>query len=86
MEKKEETRLTVDIPTKKYKQLKTVSAISGLSIKEIVSKLLENADYECIVSSHIPNEETLETINNIESGKNLSEIKNLKQLFKKLGV
>jgi len=86
MEKKEETRLTVDIPTKKYKQLKTVSAVSGISIKEIIAKLLENADYECILSSHIPNEETLEAINNIESGKNLTEVKDLKQLFKKLGI
>ena len=41
---------------------------------------------ECLYSNHCPNKKTLKSIKNIEKGKNLTEIKNIKDLKKKFGL
>jgi len=43
-------------------------------------------DIECIKSSHVPNKETLKSIENIKKRKSLTEVDDLKDLFKKLGI
>ena len=83
--KTEMSRITVDIPKETHKKLKTHAALLGKSMRSIILDALELSE-ECILSDHYPNKETLKTIANIEKGKNLEEVKNLKNLFKKLGL
>ena len=44
-------------------------------------KTKSTLDINCLNSSHMPNKETLESIKNIEEGKGLTEIDDLRDLF-----
>lgn len=48
-----------------------------------INPLLEAKD-ECFQANHIPNEETKKSLKNIDTGKNLTEIKSLDAFAKKL--
>jgi hypothetical protein len=94
-EKSETVRVTIDFPKELHKKLKTLAAISGKSIRDLVTGHLNNiineacgCSDECVPCpySHIPNEETLESLKNIKQGKNLTKIGNLEALAKKLGL
>ena len=76
------SRMTIDIPQKSHKQLKTLSAVLGKSIREIVTESIE--DYLHRVK--LPNKKTLKAIQDIENGTNLTKTKSVKDLFKKLGI
>lgn len=80
--KNEMSRMTIDIPKESNKQLKAVSAVLGESMREVVLESIE--DY--LQNVKLPNKKTLKAIQNIESGADLTETKNLKDLFKKLGL
>jgi len=83
--KNELSRLTIDIPKVLHKRLKTRAALSGKSMRDMVLDALEASDI-CQYSDHHPNKETLEAIENVEKGKNLTEYESLDDLFKKLGI
>ncbi len=76
------SRMTIDMPEEDHKRLKTLAAILGKSMREIVVEWIHRQLY----SSNTPNAETLEAIKQIEQGKNLVESNNAKDLFKKLGI
>lgn len=80
------TRLTADVPKKYHTKLKSIALVTGKTIREILMDAIDSIDMECIKSEHIPNKETLKSIHNIEQGKNLTEIDDLRDLFKKLGI
>ena len=80
------SRLTADIPKKYHLKLKSISLVTGKTIREILMDAIDSIDMECIKSEHKPHKETLKSIDNIEKGKNLTEIDDLKDLFKKLGI
>lgn len=82
------TRLSLDLPIKSHKELKTLAALTGKSIRDLFLEAIPwiMETNECHLSKHIPNEETLESIKNIEEGKNLTEYKNVDDLFKKFGM
>jgi len=80
--KNEVSRMTIDIPKTSHKQLKTLSAVLGKSIREIVTESIE--DY--IHRVKLPNKKTLKAIKDVENGVGLTKTKNVKDLFKKLGI
>jgi predicted DNA-binding protein len=76
------SRMTIDIPKKFHKQLKTLSALLGKSMREIVTESIENH----LKNAKMPNKETIKAIKDFESGKGLKRAKNAEDLFKKLGI
>jgi fructose-1,6-bisphosphatase/sedoheptulose 1,7-bisphosphatase-like protein len=76
------SRITIDIPVESHKKLKTIAAILGKSMRELVVEAIDSK----IHSEKIPNKETLKTINQIEKRKGLKRAKNAADLFKKLGL
>lgn len=83
--KNETTRLTIDIPKNVHKRLKTVSAVSGKSMKQILIDSF-NAMNICLESEHIPNKVTEKAIKRSKEKKNLVKAEDMKDLFKKLGI
>jgi hypothetical protein len=81
-EKNELTRITIDIPKKSHKRLKTISAILGKSMREVVVESID--EYLC--SEHVPNKTTLKAIKDAESRRGIVSAENAKDLFKKLGI
>lgn len=86
--KNDVTRLSLDLPTKDHKEMKTLAALTGKTIRDLFLEAIPwiKETNECKLSEHIPNEETLESIRNIEAGKNLTEYKSADELFKKFGI
>ncbi|MFA6535087.1 MAG: hypothetical protein WCS92_02445 [Candidatus Babeliales bacterium] len=80
--KNDTSRMTIDIPKASHKQLKTLSAVLGKSIREIVTESIE--DYLHHVK--LPNKKTLKSIQDVENDTNLTKTKSAKDLFKKLGI
>ena len=68
--KNEPSRITIDIPTRNHKRLKTIAAVQGKSMCEIVGELIEQYVSskpfpdckECVESDHVPNKETRRAI------------------------
>ena len=83
--KNELMRVTIDMPKAMHKRLKTCAALQGKSMREIILHALELTDV-CRLSSHVPNKNTRKAIKEVEDKKDLTEVKNVKELFKKLGL
>jgi hypothetical protein len=84
--KNDQSRLTADIPKACHLKLKSIALVTGKSMREVLVEAIEAIDVACLTSDHVPNAETLRSIENIESGKGLTEIDDLRDLFKKLGI
>lgn len=82
MNKKELSRITIDIPVSDHKKLKALAAVLGKSMRDIVIDSISNH----LNTIKKPNKETLEAIANIESGKNIVKAKDIQDLFNKLGI
>ncbi|MBU4269992.1 hypothetical protein KJ644_02120 [Candidatus Dependentiae bacterium] len=80
--KRELSRITIDIPRESHKKLKTLAAIQGKSMREIVLESIEKN----LLNPKIPNKKTLQAIKHVEEKKGLVKAKNAKDLFKKLGI
>lgn len=77
------SRITIDIPKADHKRLKTLAAMMGTTMRELIVQSIE--DRLCCADSQI-NKETVKAIENIEKGKGLTKYKNSQDLFKKLGI
>jgi len=87
MNKKEEIfRITVDIPKNEHKRLKTISALTGKTMRELVIEGIGYIDIACIESDHIPNEETRKAIEQTRQGKNLIKGKEAEAIKKIFGL
>jgi len=86
MNKDNLSRLTIDIPKKHHIKLKSIALITEKSMREIIIDAIESIDITCLSSNHLPNKKTLKSIDNIEKGTNLTEVNDLRDLFKKLGI
>lgn len=81
-EKKEISRITIDIPLKDHRKLKALAALLGKSMRDIVIDSIE----EHLQKIKVPNKKTLEVMANIEAEKDLIKAKNAADIFKKLGI
>ncbi|MDR3645943.1 MAG: hypothetical protein P4L22_00195 [Candidatus Babeliales bacterium] len=87
MEKQKElTRLTLDIPTDEHRKLKSMAALTGKSMRDVLLQALDYIDIECLVSAHIPNNETQKVLEEIENLENLVRDKQAEIITKKLGL
>jgi len=75
------SRLSIEVPTKIHKQLKTMAALNGLTVKDLVLSCLN----EHLFSSNNPNKETLKAFEETDKGKGLITCKDVSDLFEKLG-
>ncbi len=80
--KNELSRITVDIPKVDHKKLKAMAALTSRSMREIIITSIE----EYLNSANCPNKVTLKAIEDAEQGKGLTASKDVKDLFKKLGI
>lgn len=76
------SRLSIEVPAYMHKQLKTMAALNGVSVKELVISCLD----EHLLSSNIPNEETLQAFEETDKGEGLITCKDVGDLFDKLGL
>ena len=83
--KNELSRISIDIPKTQHKRLKRLAADLGISMRQIILDALESID-ECRYSEHVPNETTIQAIEEAKARKNLIEADNAEDLFKKLGL
>lgn len=90
--KNELSRITVDISAQSHKKLKALAALQGKSMRTIINELIDKQllpqakkPKECPYS-HEPNKKTLKSIKDIEEGKDLVRVKDIKEFLKKLGA
>jgi len=80
------SRITIDVPKNYHRKLKSIAALTGKSMKDIVMQAIESIDEECLYSNHSVNKKTLKVLEDIENNKDLIEAKDAQDLFKKLGI
>ena len=73
-------RLTVDISKKDHKMLKTASSLLGVSMRDFVLESVHER-FEKLFSK-----ESEKALRDAESGENLKKYKNLRALFRDLGI
>lgn len=89
MKKEETVRLTLEIPKKYHRRLKSFAATHGKTIKEVVVDSTgyimdqEEQAQKCN-RCHELNEDTIQVIEEARQGKGLIRAKDLQDLFKKL--
>ena len=80
------SRITFDITSVDHKKLKMLAAYYGTSMREILANIVHNGieEYKDCSLDHTPNAVTLKSMENIEAGRNLEEIDNVEEFFKRL--
>ena len=73
-------RITIDLPNKEHKRLKTAATLLGISMKEFVIDSLHET-----FKSRTYNKKTLRAIREAEEG-NLKEFDSLEDMFEDLGI
>ena len=81
--KNELSRLTIDIPREEHRKLKSLAALLGKSMREVILESIKMSR-ECLASEHIPNAETRKSLENIEKRKNLTVVHDIEDLLTKL--
>lgn len=76
------SRITIDLPKESHRKLKTLAALLGKSMREVVVETIE----QHLFSDKIPNKKTLKAIKDAEKRKNLVRTQSAQDLFKKLGI
>lgn len=74
-------RITIDLPVRLHKKLKTSAALLGISMKEFIMDSVDET-----FKSRLYNKETLKAIHEAEEGVNVHEFESLEDMFKDLGI
>ncbi len=82
----EMSSMYISLPKAKHKKIKMLAIARGQTLRELVIDALDNLDRAPCGFSHIPNEETLQSIKNIEEGKNLHKVDSIEELFERAGI
>lgn len=87
METKNTFRFTIDLPKEEHKRLKTMSALSGKSMRDIIVEAL-NTFYKGqeYLHSNNPNAETRQILDEIKRDEGLIKCNSLGDLFNKLDI
>ncbi|MBF5059138.1 hypothetical protein [Candidatus Neptunochlamydia vexilliferae] len=78
--RQETTRLTVDLPNRAHKRVKTVSALLGITISDFVRESIEEK------LNKKPNALTKKVLHDTDEKRHLKKFKNTKELFEDLGI
>lgn len=76
------SRISIEVPIKIHKQLKTMAALNGLTVKDLVLSCLN----EHLLSNNVPNEETIKAFKETDKGNGLITCEDAIDLFEKLGI
>jgi hypothetical protein len=80
-------RLTIDCSSEQKKKIKMMAAAQEMSITEFMLKLFEEKYSWCPLGlSHVPNAETIESIESSERGEDVKSFDSMDDLFKDLGI
>jgi hypothetical protein len=82
-----EARLTIDCTAEQKKRIKLIAAAQDMTITDFVLKAVEEKIAWCPIGrSHIPNDETVASIEASERGEGVKSFQSLDELFKDLGI
>ena len=82
-----EARLTIDCSTEQKKKIKLLAALEEKSITDFMLQLVEEKYTWCPIKlSHIPNAETIASIEASERGEGVMTFESMDALFKDLGI
>lgn len=82
-----EARLTIDCSAEQKKKIKMLAASKEMSITDFMLELVEEKYTWCPLGlSHIPNAETIASIEASERGEGVKSFNSMDELFKDLGV
>lgn len=76
----QKARLSIDIPLAEHKKLKTLAALQGTSVKELVLNCIHETLYK------EPNELTKKVLKESDEGKNLNTYNSVEEMFDSLGL
>jgi hypothetical protein len=82
-----EARLTIDCTAEQKKKIKILAASKDMTITDFMLGLVEDKYSWCPLGfSHIPNEETVASIETSERGEGVKRFQSMDALFKDLGI
>ncbi len=82
-----ETRLTIDCSAEQKKKIKMLAASREMSITDFMLELVEEKYTWCPLGlRHIPNIETISSIEASERGEGVKSFNSMDELFKDLGI
>jgi hypothetical protein len=80
-------RLTIDCSSEQKRKIKILAASQDLSITNFLLGLVEEKYTWCPLElSHVPNEETISSIEESEKGKDVKSFDSIEDLYKDLGI
>lgn len=82
-----EARLTIDCSSEQKKKIKMLAASKEMSITDFILGLVEEKYTWCPLGlSHMPNAETISSIEASEKGEGVKSFNSMNDLFKDLGI
>ncbi|OJU81809.1 MAG: hypothetical protein BGO10_07955 [Chlamydia sp. 32-24] len=82
-----EARLTIDCSADQKKKIKMLAAEKEMTITDFMLQLVEEKYSWCPIGlSHIPNEESVKSIEASERGEGLKNFNSMNELYKDLGI
>lgn len=82
-----EARLTIDCSAEQKKKIKILAASRDMSITDFMLELVEEKYTWCPLGlSHIPNAETIASMEASDEGKGVKSFNSIDDLFKELGI
>ncbi len=82
-----EARLSIDCSTEQKRKIKMLAASQDKSITDFLLDLVEEKYTWCPLElSHVPNEETISSIEKSEKGKDLKGFESMGDLYEDLGI
>lgn len=80
-------RLTIDCSSEQKKKIKMLAAAKEMSITDFILQLFEEKYNRCSLGlSHVPNDETRDSIEASERGEGIERFDSIDDLFKNLGI
>ena len=86
MATKEVFRMTIDLGVEDHKRLKTIAALDGRPMRDIIVEALGMFYKAKEHKFNRPNAETRKALNEIKRGEGLVRCESVDDLFKKLGI
>ena len=82
-----EARLTIDCSAEQKRKIKMLAASRDMSITDFMLELVEEKYTWCPLGlSHTPNDETISSIKESESGKGIKSFDSMDDLYEDLGI
>lgn len=82
-----ESRITIDCSSEQKKKIKLLAAAREMSITDFMLELVEEKYTWCPIGlSHIPNAETIASIEASKKGEGIKSFNSMDDLFKDLGI